>query len=90
MIVNAVVNFFISLAVTIMSPLPTTNGGGLAAAFATIQSSSLFKFFGWANNYLPISEAVSAVLGLLVLLGITYLVRMSLWLLRLLHVTGGR
>lgn len=61
---------------------------GLNTLAQSVVGDSFFSGLAWANNYVPLTQAVAAfgvVLGF-VLLALT--IRLVLWVLRVLHVTG--
>jgi hypothetical protein len=60
-----------------------------SSASAAVQSWDGFGFFGWADHYLPVSEAVVLIGVRLTLWAAMHAVEGTLWLLTKAHVLGG-
>lgn len=87
MIVEAIINFFVTILQGVVNLLPTVpfpDVSGIPGQLAPV-----LGWVGWANQYLPVTEALTMLgigLGVWVVM---HLVRLTLWLLRLVHVAGG-
>jgi hypothetical protein len=62
-----------------LNPLPTGTTSSLTTAVSNLTSSSFWPDLGWANNYLPLDQAITALGLLLTLFAITYVVQVAIW-----------
>lgn len=93
MITQAILNAFAYLLSSLISVLPAVSGLSLSTyvsnALASHGGHTVFDYFGYANNYFPLDQLVTAMTLLMTLFAITWGFRLLIWLLRLVHVAGG-
>ena len=81
MIVAAVINFLLTtLVVPIINLFPNGSSLGLNTAAQAIGGSVVWKYIGWANDYLPMTTLLT-IIGIMVTLATaTAAIQVGLWL----------
>jgi hypothetical protein len=86
-ITDAVLHFFTGLVNVCLGWLPSTTPPNLSADITGI--SVFWRYFGWLNQYLPVSETVGFISVAMVVYAAMYLFRAAVWVLTKAHILGG-
>jgi hypothetical protein len=87
MITDAILSFFAGIVHSVLALLPNPSAPDIAGAVSGL--TSVWQWFGWANDYLPITEGVALVGILLTAWGGMMAFRAVVWALTKAHVLGG-
>jgi hypothetical protein len=89
LITDAILTFFAIIVDSTVGLLPSSPSLGLNSDATAVVDGGFFNHLGWANNYFPVSDAVTAVGVLLALFAILNIARVALWVGEKFHLFGG-
>ena len=89
MVVLSVLGLFEAIVNGLLGLIPTPVVPGLNAMATTVVGDGWFGHLGWANNYFPITDILTAFSLVLGVWGVVWVVKAVLWVLGKFHVVGG-
>jgi len=87
-VVLSILGLFEAIVSGVLGLLPSPTVPGLNSLATTVVGESWFNGLGWVNNYLPLTDILSAFGIVLAVWGAVWIVKVILWLLGKFHVTG--